>query len=151
MSGRPVARREPHAAARHAAARSVRRASAGLSAGRVPAPALAMLVSAAGDLRRRRLVRLRLPKLELTGRAATPTRAAVEAALGGARGENLFAPVDRPMVAALESLPTVRAAQVEVRLPGTLAVTLDERDADPRLAGRRAPLPGRRRRHRCSA
>ena len=31
------------------------------------------------------------------------------------------------MLAALESLPTVRAAQVDVRLPGTLAVSIDER------------------------
>jgi hypothetical protein len=51
----------------------------------------------------------------------------IESTLAVARGENLFALSTRPLVAALESLPTVRSARVEVRLPGTLAVAIDER------------------------
>ena len=143
MSGRPVARRSrtPVPARR---GRSVRRASAGLSAVRAGA-ALAMLVSAAAIYGVGASSAFDYTKLELTGAEFTDP-AAVEAALGGGRGENLFGLSTGPMVAALESMPTVAGARVEVHLPGTLAVTLDREDADPRLAGRQTPLPGGQRR-----
>jgi hypothetical protein len=53
--------------------------------------------------------------------------AAVEAALADVRGRNLFGLETGPLVATLETLPTVENARVDVRLPGTLAVTLEER------------------------
>jgi hypothetical protein len=52
---------------------------------------------------------------------------AIESALAVARGQNLFGLSTRPLVSALMSLPTVRSARVDVRLPGMLAVTIDER------------------------
>jgi hypothetical protein len=53
--------------------------------------------------------------------------AAVETALAGARGANLFALSTAPLEGALQELPTVERAEVTVSLPGTLAVTLHER------------------------
>jgi hypothetical protein len=53
--------------------------------------------------------------------------AAVEAALADVRGRNLFGLETGPLVATLETLSTVENAHVDVRLPGTLAVTLEER------------------------
>ncbi len=64
--------------------------------------------------------------LEVVGARYTDT-SAVEAALAVARGENLFVLSTKPLLAALESLPAVRAAHVDVRLPGALAVSIDER------------------------
>jgi hypothetical protein len=52
---------------------------------------------------------------------------AVEAALAGVRGRNLFGLTTAPLEATLETLSTVEKAHVEVRLPGTLAVSLEER------------------------
>ncbi len=66
-------------------------------------------------------------KLQVDGLHVTDP-AAVEVALADARGENLFRLATRPLKAALEALPTVQSARVDVRLPGTLAVTIDERD-----------------------
>ena len=144
MSGRPVAagpaRRCPAAgrgrsAARRPACRAVRAGAA-----------LAMLRLGRGDLRRRRVVRLRLHAAPGRRRSTFTDQADVEAAIAGARGENLFRLQTGPLEAALEALPTVDRASVDVRLPGTLAVTVTERAAGPRLAGRRRPLPRRRRR-----
>lgn len=53
--------------------------------------------------------------------------AIVEAALADARGENLFGLSTGPLQAALEHMPTVASARVDVRLPGTLVVTIVER------------------------
>jgi hypothetical protein len=64
--------------------------------------------------------------LEVEGARYTDT-SAVESALAVARGENLFVLSTTPLLTALGSLPTVRAAHVDVRLPETLAVTIDER------------------------
>jgi len=67
-------------------------------------------------------------KMQLEGAQFTdPT--AVEAALASARGENLFRLSTGPLLAALERLPTVDHARIDVRLPATLAVTIDERKA----------------------
>jgi hypothetical protein len=53
--------------------------------------------------------------------------AVIESTLALARGQNLFGLSTAPLVAALERLPTVSSARVDVRLPGTLAVSVDER------------------------
>jgi hypothetical protein len=65
-------------------------------------------------------------RLQLDGLVFTD-EAAVEAALAGARGENLFGLETGPLQVVLEAMPTVERARVEVSLPGTLAVTIDER------------------------
>ncbi len=124
MNGRPVASRSrvPLPSRR---SRPVRRASAGLSATRAGA-ALAMLLSAlaiygVGSSPAFDYVRLQLDGLVFTDKVA------VEAALADARGENLFGLDTGPLQVALEAMPTVEQARVEVNLPGTLAVTIDER------------------------
>jgi hypothetical protein len=53
--------------------------------------------------------------------------AAVRAVLEEVRGANLFALVTPPLEARIRELPTVRSADVSVRLPDTLAVRLRER------------------------
>ena len=51
----------------------------------------------------------------------------VVGALEGARDQNLFRLVTSPLEAEVDKLPTVRAAQVSVRLPDTIAVRIQER------------------------
>ncbi len=65
-------------------------------------------------------------KLEVNGLHYTDP-AAVEAALAEVRGNNVFRLATGPLAATLETLPTVAGAQVQVKLPATIAVTLDER------------------------
>jgi cell division protein FtsQ len=65
-------------------------------------------------------------KLQLAGLTFTDQHA-VEAALAGVRGENLFGLSTGSLVSAIEEMPTVEKARVEVQLPGTLAVSIDER------------------------
>jgi len=124
MSGRPIARRSrvPVTTRR---TRTVRRASARLSATRAGA-ALAMLVSAAAIYGLASSQAFDYKNLELDGAVFT-SPAAVEAAMADARGENLFRVATAPLEARLEQLPTVEHAQIDLRLPDTLAVTLDER------------------------
>src|SRR5690349_24979647 len=64
--------------------------------------------------------------LQIDGAVYT-SPAAVEAAMADARGENLFRVATTPLQARLEQLPTVEHARIDLRLPGTLAVSLDER------------------------
>jgi cell division protein FtsQ len=64
--------------------------------------------------------------IQVTGAQLTDP-AVIESTLALARGQNLFALSTGPLVAALERLPTVSSARVDVRLPGTLAVSVDER------------------------
>jgi cell division septal protein FtsQ len=66
-------------------------------------------------------------KMQLEGVQFTDP-AAVESALSAARGENLFRLSTGPLLAELERLPTVDHARIDVRLPATLAVTIDERE-----------------------
>jgi hypothetical protein len=67
-------------------------------------------------------------RLHLEG--ATYTAAAdVEAALDGVRGANLFQLRTAPLEDELRNLGTVRDASVGVRLPDTLVVDLEEREA----------------------
>ncbi len=124
MNGRPVAKRSrtPLPGRR---TRPVRRASAGLSAVRAGA-ALAMLVSAAAIYGVGASSAFDYTKLQLDGLTYTDQNA-VEAALASARGENLFGLSTTALVSAIELMPTVRSAQVQVQLPGTLAVTIAER------------------------
>jgi hypothetical protein len=65
-------------------------------------------------------------RIEVNGLEFTDA-AAVEAALANVRGENLFGLSTGPLEATLETLSTVESARVDVSLPGTLAVTLEER------------------------
>ncbi len=105
--------------------RSIRRASAGLSGVRAGA-ALAMLVSAAALYGVGASPAFHYAKMQLDGIHFTDA-AAVEAALADVRGQNLFRLATGPLQAALERLPTVEHARIDVRLPGTLAVTIQER------------------------
>jgi cell division protein FtsQ len=124
MTGRPVAdgTRAPLPGRR---TRPVRRASARLSPARAGA-ALAMLVSAAAIYGVGASSAFAYTRLQIDGLTFTQ-QADVEAAMAGARGENLFRLETRPLEVALESLPTVDRVSVDVRLPGTLAVTVTER------------------------
>ena len=125
MNGRPLARRTrtPVPTRR---TRPVRRASAGLSTVRAGA-ALAMLVSAAAIYGVGASPAFDYTKMQLEGVQFTDP-AAVEAALTSARGQNLFRLSTGPLLAELERLPTVDHARIDVRLPATLAVTIDERE-----------------------
>lgn len=124
MSGRPVARRT-RAPVPTRRTRPTRRASAGLSAVRAGA-ALAMLASAAATYGVGASSAFDYAHDKIEGARYTET-SAVEAKLAVARGANLFLLATAPLEAALEALPTVARARVDVRLPGTLAVTLEER------------------------
>jgi POTRA domain, FtsQ-type len=53
--------------------------------------------------------------------------ATIETEMIDARGENLFRLATGPLQARLEQLPTVAHARIDVRLPGTLAVSIEER------------------------
>ena len=124
MSGRPVARRS-RAPLPGRRTRSVKRASAGLSAVRAGA-ALAMLASAAAIYGVGASSAFDYAKLQVDGLQFTDG-SAVEAALADVRGRNMFGLSTAPLEAALETLSTVQKAHVDVRLPGTLGVTLEER------------------------
>jgi len=65
-------------------------------------------------------------RLQVDGLQFTDS-SAVEAKLADVRGRNLFGLTTAPLEAALETLSTVEKAHVDVRLPGTLGVTLEER------------------------
>jgi cell division protein FtsQ len=124
MSGRPIARRSrvPVTTRR---TRSVRRTSARLSATRAGA-ALAMLVSAAAVYGVATSSAFDYVNLQIDGAVFTnPTT--VETEMTDARGENLFRLDTGPLQARLEQLPTVAHARIDVRLPGTLAVSIEER------------------------
>jgi hypothetical protein len=66
--------------------------------------------------------------LRVDGATFTET-AEVETAIELARGRNLVSLVTGPLEARLRELPTVRDAEVDVRLPATLIVRLEEREA----------------------
>ena len=124
MTGRPVAPRSrtPLTGRR---IRPVKRVSAGLSAARAGA-ALVMLLCAAAIYGVGASPAFDYTRLQVDGlRFTEPAR--VETAMLGARGANLFRLATGPLRAAIEELPTVASARVEVRLPGTLAVTVEER------------------------
>jgi hypothetical protein len=66
-------------------------------------------------------------KLRVLGAHYTDV-SAVEASLAEIRGDNLFRVDTRPLEAQIGELTTVARARVQVELPDTLAVTLDERE-----------------------
>jgi len=88
--------------------------------------ALTLLVSVAGIYGVGQSSAFDYSRLQVDGVRFTDL-AAVESTLADARGQNLFQLQTGPLVAELEQLMTVRAARVEVRLPGTVAVIIDER------------------------
>ena len=88
--------------------------------------ALAMLVSAVTIYGVGSSSAFDYTKLQIDGLHFTDS-AAVEAAVADARGENMFRLSTTPLKTALEKLPTVADARVDVRLPATLAVTIEER------------------------
>ena len=122
---RPTVRR-PIGGASPRRTRSIRRASAGLTPVRAGA-ILAMLLSAAAiyGVAHSSVFTYAHPAVE----GATYTdEAAVLAVLEEARGANLFGLVTGPMEERIRELPTVRSADVSVRLPETVAVRLRERN-----------------------
>ncbi len=125
-SARPTVRRTPGAMAARRT-RSVRRASAGMSPVRAGAM-LAMLLSAAAVYGVANSTVFQYHNVDLEGATFTDPDAVV-AALEGARGQNLFQLVSAPLEAEIRTLPTVRAADVSVRLPDTLVVRVTERRA----------------------
>jgi POTRA domain, FtsQ-type len=125
VSGRPAARR-PVPARQGRRTRPIRRASARLTATRAGA-ALVLLGAAATIYLITTTSTFEYARLRLDG--ATYTKAAsVEAALASVRGENLFRIDTEPLEAALADLPTVADARIDVELPDTLGVTLQERE-----------------------
>lgn len=127
MSDRHVYRRTatPVGGRRIRSVRPVRRASARLSAARAGA-ALALLASAGAIYGVGASSAFVYAGLRVDGAVYTDP-AAVEMAIGDARGQNLFRLSTAPLRAALDKLPTVASASVGVQLPGTLHVTLQER------------------------
>jgi len=105
--------------------RPIRRASAGLSVARAGA-ALALLASAGAIYGVGASPAFEYAHLQVVGAVFTDP-AAAEDAVADARGANLFQLSTEPLVTALESLPTVDAASVDVQLPGTLVVRLREK------------------------
>ena len=121
------ATRKPHTESPIRRTRTVRRASAGLSPMRAGA-LLVMLLAAAAVYGVASASAFTFRDLRLEGAAYTDP-AAVEQALEGARGANLFGLRTGLLEAGLLDLPTVQAAHVTVSLPETLAVRLEERSA----------------------
>ena len=106
--------------------RPVKRASAGLSPVRAGA-VLAMLLSAFAIYGVGASPAFDFGELRIEGATYTdPT--AVQRSVEPARGENLFLLSTAPLVAELRSIPTVADARIGIALPGTLVVTLEERD-----------------------
>jgi len=121
---RPTMRRSiPGAPARRT--RSVRRASAGLSPVRAGA-ILAMLVSSAAVYGVAQATSFQYADVVIEGATFTD-QAAIVAAVEDAKGANLFSLVTRPLEEKVRQIPTVRGADVSVRLPTTLVVRVRER------------------------
>jgi hypothetical protein len=123
MTQRPAARRVAGHARR---TRPVRRASAGLSPVRAGA-ALAMVVSAVAMYGLTASAVFGFAQLELAGVRYTD-EALVRSRLAIAPGSNLFGLRTSDLEASLAELPTVVDADVSVRLPDTVAVSLVERE-----------------------
>jgi hypothetical protein len=105
--------------------RSVRRASAGLSPVRAGA-ILAMLVSSVAVYGVAQATSFQYTDVVIEG-ATFSDQAAIVAAVEEAKGANLFSLVTRPLEDKVRQIPTVRGADVSVRLPTTLVVRVRER------------------------
>jgi hypothetical protein len=105
--------------------RPIRRASAGLSRVRAGA-ALVALAAAAAIYGVASSSAFEYATLRVLGAHYTDV-SAVEASLAEIRGENLFRIETSPLETRLSEIATVDRARVEVELPDTLAVTLEER------------------------
>lgn len=105
--------------------RPVKRASAGLSPVRAGA-ALAMLLAAFAIYGVGASPAFEFGELRIEGATYTDPDA-VQRTMEEARGENLFLLSTAPLVASLREIPTVADARIAIALPGTLVVTLDER------------------------
>ena len=123
MRARPPTR--PAAAATMRRTRPVKRASAGLTPVRAGA-ALAMLLSAFAIYGVAASPAFEFDELRIEGATYTDTDA-VEGILEQARGVNLFRLSTAPLAASLRQLPTVADARIGLGLPGTVTVTLLER------------------------
>jgi len=123
MRARPPTR--PAAAATMRRTRPVKRASAGLTPIRAGA-ALAMLLSAFAIYGVAASPAFEFNELRIEGATYTDT-GAVQGILEQARGENLFRLSTAPLAASLRQLPTVADARIGLGLPGTVTVTLHER------------------------
>ena len=123
MRARPPTR--PAAAATMRRTRPVKRASAGLTPIRAGA-ALAMLLSAFAIYGVAASPAFEFDELRIEGATYTDTDA-VQGILEQARGENLFRLSTAPLAASLRQLPTVADARIGLGLPGTVTVTLQER------------------------
>lgn len=122
---RPTVRRSMGASLRRT--RTVRRASAGLSPVRAGAILVALVSSAAvyGVVNSSAFT---FANVAIEGATFTD-ETAVAASLEGARGQNLFQLVTRPLEDEIRTVPSVRRAEVSVRLPDTLVVRIQERSA----------------------
>jgi hypothetical protein len=123
MTGPAPRRTRPPAPVRRT--RRVRRATPRLSVARAGA-ALAMLASAGAIYGVGASPAFEYTRLQLDGAVYTDPGAA-EAAVAPAHGVNLFQLATGPLESALEALPSVDQATVEVQLPGTLAVHVREK------------------------
>jgi cell division septal protein FtsQ len=122
MTVRPAGRRSVGQARR---ARSIKRASAGLSSIRAGA-ALAMLISGATIYGVAASSAFGFSQLTIDGERLT-AEAAVRDQLALPSGANLFGLSTEALAARVRTLPTVADAAVSVVLPDTLSVTLVER------------------------
>jgi cell division septal protein FtsQ len=105
--------------------RPVKRASAGLSPVRAGA-ALAMLLSAFAIYGVGASPAFEFAELRIEGATYTDPDA-VQRTVESARGENLFRLSTAPLAEQLRRITTVADARIGIALPGTLVVTLDER------------------------
>ena len=130
MTGRLRMRSRPPTRAVGAApmrrTRPVKRASAGLSPVRAGA-VLAMLLSAFAIYGVGASPAFDFADLRIEGATYTDPEA-VQRSVEPARGENLFLLSTAPLVAELRNIATVADARVGIALPGTLVVTIDERE-----------------------
>jgi len=117
--------RKPHTESPIRRTRTVRRASAGLSPIRAGA-LLAMLVAAAAVYGVTNSSAFVFEDLQVEGTAFTEL-GAIEDALEDVRSQNLFGLRTGTLEAGLRELPTVRSADVTVRLPDGLLVRVEER------------------------
>lgn len=123
---RPMTRK-PHTESPFRRTRTVRRASAGLSPIRAGA-LLAMLVAAVAVYGVTNASAFAFETVQIEGATFTDP-GAIEKALDEVRGQNLFGLRTGALEAGLRELPTVRGADVHVRLPDSLVVRIEERAA----------------------